>query len=71
MTKPGPWGQRGRATLDCVRRLLSDEGGATAIEYAMIAGLIFVAILGSVRVFGERMTTIYERISTNVGASFN
>jgi pilus assembly protein Flp/PilA len=41
-------------------RLLADDGAATAIEYALIAGIIVIAIVGGVTAIG-----------TGTGASFN
>ena len=35
-----------------LKRFLSDSNGATAIEYALIAGLISVAIVGGARAIG-------------------
>ena len=35
-----------------IARFLSDERGATAIEYGLICGLIFVAILGGLNALG-------------------
>ncbi len=34
-----------------IRRFLKDKSGATAIEYGLIAGLIFLAILASFTLF--------------------
>jgi Flp pilus assembly pilin Flp len=71
MTKPAPRGGRLRAALECARRLQSDARGATAIEYALIAGLIFAVTAGSVRLFGVKMNGVYERISSNIPPNLN
>ncbi len=47
-----------------VRNFLSDESGVTAIEYALIASLIAVAIIGAVTTVGTNMKTVF----TEVGA---
>ncbi len=42
---------------------LRAESGATAIEYALIAGLVFLAIVGSVQALGTAvMSTLYNKI---------
>jgi pilus assembly protein Flp/PilA len=48
-----------------VRNFLSDESGVTAIEYALIAALIAVAIIGAVTTVGTNISTEF----TNVAAS--
>lgn len=45
------------------KRLWRDEGGATAIEYGLIAGLmaaILVAVLG---MFGDKLKDLFDAIS--------
>jgi pilus assembly protein Flp/PilA len=47
-----------------VKNFLSDESGVTAIEYALIASLIAVVIIGAVTTVGTNMTKVF----TEVGA---
>jgi pilus assembly protein Flp/PilA len=49
-----------------VRNFLSDESGVTAIEYALIASLIAVAIIGAVTTIGTNMTTVFGEISAQL-----
>jgi pilus assembly protein Flp/PilA len=42
------------------RRFLQDETGATAIEYAVIAALIFMVILASIVPVGQALTGIFN-----------
>ncbi|ABC77176.1 Flp family type IVb pilin [Syntrophus aciditrophicus] len=43
---------------------LKSEDGATAIEYALIAGLIFLAIVSSVSFLGQSVKTVlYDKIA--------
>ena len=42
-----------------VRRFLLAREGATAIEYALIASGVSIAILGAVTTLGSTMMTIY------------
>lgn len=45
-----------------------DEGGATAIEYALIATLIAVAIIGAVVSVGTGVGTMFQSVSDKVTA---
>ena len=45
-----------------VRNFLSDEFGVTAIEYALIASLIAVAIIGVVTTVGTNVSTVFTEI---------
>lgn len=53
------------AVLSCFRR---NSKGAAAVEYGMIAGGIFLAIVASVAVLGGNLQATYERISGFFGA---
>ena len=48
------------------KRFASDESGATAIEYGMIAALIAVAIIGTLRIVGTSLTAKFTQISANL-----
>jgi pilus assembly protein Flp/PilA len=45
---------------------LNDEGGATAIEYAMIAAFIAVAIVGAVTSLGTSLTGIFGNVNSDL-----
>ena len=47
-------------------RFASDESGATAIEYGMIAALIAVAIIATLRTVGTSLTAKFTQISNNL-----
>ena len=47
-------------------RFASDESGATAIEYGMIAALIAVVIIGALRTVGTSLTAKFRAISGNL-----
>jgi pilus assembly protein Flp/PilA len=49
-----------------VKRFASDESGATAIEYGMIAALIAVAIIATLRTVGTSLTAKFTQISNNL-----
>jgi pilus assembly protein Flp/PilA len=49
-----------------VRDFLSDESGVTAIEYALIASLIAVAIIGAVTTVGTNISGTFNTIATTL-----
>jgi pilus assembly protein Flp/PilA len=48
------------------KRFLTDESGATAIEYGLIAGLIFLAIVSSIHYYVEHTEAMYKKIGDAV-----
>ena len=52
-----------RTTL---RRLFADQGGATAIEYGLIAALIAVSIISGVSALGGGAGGMWTRLSEQV-----
>ena len=46
-----------------MRRFAADAGGATAIEYALIAGLIAMVIVTGVTAVGTKLSTVYAHIT--------
>ena len=50
-----------------VTRFVSDESGATAIEYGLIAAGISVAIIAVVQGLGTKLTNVFTDISTKLG----
>ena len=47
-----------------LRRFLSDESGATAIEYGLIAAGISVAIIAVVQSLGSSLNTTFTSVQT-------
>jgi len=47
-----------------IRRFLQDESGATAIEYALIASGIAIAIMAAVNSLGTKIAGRFSTIST-------
>ncbi len=47
-----------------VRRFVRDESGATAIEYAMIASGIAVAIATTIASLGSNVKGLYSNVAT-------
>jgi pilus assembly protein Flp/PilA len=54
-----------------VRRFLADASGATAIEYALIASLIFLAILTSFAALQGNLDNTYAKIGNAIGSAGN
>lgn len=52
--------------LQLLQRFARDENGATAIEYGMIAALIAVVIIASLRLVGSRLSSKFSAISGNL-----
>lgn len=46
------------------RRFLHNQSGATAIEYALIGGLIMVVIVAAVGTVGTNLVPIFQSVST-------
>jgi len=47
-------------------KFLSDESGATAIEYGLIAAGISIAILAAVNGLGSNLNTMFNSINTSL-----
>jgi pilus assembly protein Flp/PilA len=50
-------------------RFLTDEQGATAIEYGLIAALIAVVIIGALTLLGESISSKFDQIATAVSSA--
>jgi len=50
-----------------IRRFVADERGATAIEYAVIAGLMFLVVV-SIAATGGALDSVFERVSLIIDA---
>jgi pilus assembly protein Flp/PilA len=47
-------------------RFVKDEDGATAIEYAMIAAFIAIAIVGAVTSLGPSLAGIFTNVNSDL-----
>ncbi|MCA0422902.1 MAG: Flp family type IVb pilin [Proteobacteria bacterium] len=52
--------------MQIFKRFLANERGATAIEYGLICALVFLAIVGSIQIFGSKTTAMYQEISSKM-----
>jgi pilus assembly protein Flp/PilA len=48
--------------MNIIRRFVMDEGGATAVEYGLIAALVSIAAGGMVMNLGNIVRLIYEYV---------
>lgn len=49
-----------------VRTFIADEEGVTALEYGMIAALIAVAILTTVKTLGVNMELVFGKVANAI-----
>ncbi len=53
------------------RRIVSDDTGAAAIEYALVAMLIGVGLVGMMLALGEEVENQYETVGTEYAVAAN
>lgn len=53
-------------TTTTIRRLIGCQSGATAIEYGLIVGLIFLVIVAAVTTLSTDMSNMYNTVSNAV-----
>ncbi|NMG74360.1 Flp family type IVb pilin [Aromatoleum diolicum] len=49
--------------MDMLKKFIRDEEGVTAIEYGLIAALIAVVIIASVRLVGTNLQGVFGAVS--------
>ncbi len=52
-----------------IARFVSDESGATAIEYGLIASLISVAIIAAAKNLGSNISATFSTVAGNVNTT--
>lgn len=50
-------------------RLLEDQNGATAIEYALLASLLSIAVITTVALVGSKLSGSFSNISTAIAST--
>ena len=60
---PGPLA---RNAAHASRRFVGNEDGATAIEYSLIASLIFMVIVSALVTIGPKLSTIFNTASAKL-----
>ncbi len=54
-----------------LRKYLSDDSGATAIEYGLIAAGIAVAIIAAVFAIGDELDNLFTAIQTKLASNYS
>ena len=49
-----------------VGRLVSDRKGVTALEYALIAALVAVVIIGAVSLLGTSVSQVFSTVASTI-----
>jgi pilus assembly protein Flp/PilA len=52
--------------IKSLKMFAANESGATAIEYALIASLVAVAIIASITVLGSKLQNTFNEVSGNL-----
>jgi pilus assembly protein Flp/PilA len=52
-------------------RFLSDEGGATAIEYGLIAAFLGIGLIAAFVIFGNSLQGLFNFVSGRAGGAMN
>ncbi|WP_269515097.1 Flp family type IVb pilin [Brevundimonas subvibrioides] len=55
--------------MSLIRRFLSDEQGATAIEYAMIIGAMLLVIVAGATAFSTKVIVMFNRASAAMAST--
>ena len=50
-------------------RLQEDRRAVTALEYALIAGLIAVVIIGSVTTLGDTLKSVFQKVGSGISSA--
>jgi len=57
------------ARIGVWRRFLADEGGATAVEYGVLAAFLGLAIMGTISATGQAIKTeLYDQIGNTLSS---
>ncbi len=59
---------RGLRSESVLRRFITDDRGATAIEYGLICALIAVVLLGALASTGGAVSVLYDKLSAIANA---
>ena len=52
--------------LTTVKKFCTDESGATAIEYGLIAALVSVAAIAALTALGTSLNTLFQGVAQNL-----
>jgi pilus assembly protein Flp/PilA len=57
--------------INTIKNFLSDESGATAIEYGLIAALVSVAAITALGSLGDSLGTMFNSVATELSDAVN
>ncbi|MGF6485743.1 Flp family type IVb pilin [Paraburkholderia sp. JPY419] len=49
-----------------VTHFVTDDGGITAIEYGLLAGLIALAIIGAVQLLSGSISSVFTNLASSI-----
>ena len=49
-----------------LQRILTDNSGATAVEYALVAGIMLIVVV-SIAATGGALSNVYDKVGTIIG----
>ncbi len=52
-----------------ISRFVTDDSGATAIEYGLIAALVSVAAIGALTAMGQSLSTMFGTVATTLATA--
>lgn len=55
--------------MNLVSRFMTDESGATAIEYGLIAAIVSVGIITALKSVGSSLNTTFNKVSTELSSA--
>ena len=55
--------------VTALRAFAKDRAGVTAVEYALIAGMIALAIIAGVTLVGSDLSSFFSRLAGNISAA--
>jgi pilus assembly protein Flp/PilA len=55
--------------INTIKKFLSDESGATAIEYGLIAALVSVAAIAALGSLGNSLGTMFNSVADELGGA--
>ena len=55
--------------MSTIKRFMTDESGATAVEYGLLVALIAVVIITAVTTLGTNLSSKFNTVATSVGAA--
>ena len=55
--------------MSFIKSFISNESGATAIEYGLIAALIAVVAIGAMTTIGQNLTNTFNTVGQNLNAA--